>query len=245
MKKKGIIALCLIAAIGAALTVGGTLAWFSDSDEATNTFTVGSVEIEQNEIFVQNEQLIPVGSNDTPEDDPNFVQKEVTVKNTGRNPAYVQTFVAVPAALDNAGILRIRDNITGANGWVAVDSDPSTAKIDPCATSVTITGETYLYNIYKFRNDNELAVSATTEAAMLGVYIDQATDINVIRNAADETIIEHAYFEMNGTEVTSYDVANMTLNVYVASQAVQSEGFANAATALDSAFPNHPWAVNP
>ncbi|MBR2081019.1 MAG: SipW-dependent-type signal peptide-containing protein [Oscillospiraceae bacterium] len=242
MKKKGIIALCLIAAIGAVLTVGGTLAWFSDTDEATNTFTVGSVEIRQNEVFdPTTAQLIPVGSNTTPEDDDNFIQKEVTVKNTGRNPAYVQTFAAVPADLDNHGILHIHGNATG--GWIAVDGDLSTAEIDPCATAVTVNGN--LCNIYKFRNENPLAVNAETAPAMLGVYVDQAADINVYRNAADENVIDHAYFVMNGAEVTSYDVASMTLNVYVATQGVQSEGFADAATALDSAFPNHPWATAP
>lgn len=264
MKKKSVLALSLIAALGATMTVGGSLAWFTDTDEATNTFTVGSVEIVQNEVFNETTaQLIPVIDNNTPENDPNFIQKEVKVENTGKNPAYVQTFVAVPAVLDNYGVLHIRGNATGAagNGWVPVDGNTATAHIDPVAVSVMLDDDNSSatspveYNVYKYRNENPLAaptgsIVSETEAVILGVYIDQSADINVVRNIADATKIDHAYFVMNKTEIAGYDVANMTLNVYVASQAVQSQGFeadtvnnkTAAQVALDSAFPDHPWA---
>lgn len=45
MKKK-IIALCLIVALAATAVIGGTLAYFTDTDSAKNTFTVGNVKIE-------------------------------------------------------------------------------------------------------------------------------------------------------------------------------------------------------
>ncbi len=45
MKKK-IIALCLIVALAATAVIGGTLAYFTDTDSAKNTFTVGNVEIQ-------------------------------------------------------------------------------------------------------------------------------------------------------------------------------------------------------
>ena len=44
MKKK-IIALCLIVALAATAVIGGTLAYFTDTDEATNVFTTGNVDI--------------------------------------------------------------------------------------------------------------------------------------------------------------------------------------------------------
>lgn len=256
--KKAVLALSLVVALGATMMVGGSLAWFSDTDEATNTFTVGSVEIVQNEVFDSDTaELIPVVK--TPDvSDPttmtrenNYIQKSVTVENTGKNPAYVQTFVAVPAALDNYGILHIHDNPTGAsgNGWVAVDGNTSTAEIDPVAVSVMLdddnnsTTPVVEYNVYKYRNENPLAApggtaAAETEAVILGVYIDEAADIEVTRNTSGD--ITAAYFVMNGVQST-YNVAEMTLNVYVASQAVQSQGFATAAEALDAAFDNHPW----
>ena len=45
MKKK-IISLCLVVALGATAAIGGTLAYFTDKDNATNEFTVGNVNIE-------------------------------------------------------------------------------------------------------------------------------------------------------------------------------------------------------
>ena len=44
MKKK-IIALCLIVALAATAVIGGTLAYFTDTDAKTNVFTTGNVDI--------------------------------------------------------------------------------------------------------------------------------------------------------------------------------------------------------
>ena len=45
MKKK-ILSLCLVLALAAVAIVGGTLAYFTDTDEETNVFTVGNVSID-------------------------------------------------------------------------------------------------------------------------------------------------------------------------------------------------------
>lgn len=45
MKKK-ILALCMVICLAAVAIIGGTLAYFTDDDAETNTFTVGSVDIE-------------------------------------------------------------------------------------------------------------------------------------------------------------------------------------------------------
>lgn len=44
MKKK-ILALSLCVVMAAIAIVGGTLAYFTDTDKATNTFTVGNIDI--------------------------------------------------------------------------------------------------------------------------------------------------------------------------------------------------------
>lgn len=230
MKKK----ITVIAIVACLLTilVGTSLAYFMDTDEATNTFTVGSVEIEQKEVFTQNSQLLPV-INDEPTDGDNYIQKKVTVKNTGKNDAYVQTYVAVPAALDNAGVLKLWDNNATTNGW--------TKHATAVATDVSITGETLKYNVYRYRYNTALVMGAETAACLEYVYIDSATDLNVHRG--DDNAITKAHFvDANKLEVTGFDASKDTLNVYVASQAVQAEGFANADTALYEAFAdNHPW----
>ena len=48
MKKKKIVSLCLVIALVAVASLG-TLAYFTDTDSATNTFTVGKVDIELTE----------------------------------------------------------------------------------------------------------------------------------------------------------------------------------------------------
>ena len=45
MKKK-ILALCVVISLAAVAIIGGTLAYFTDNDAETNTFTVGSVKID-------------------------------------------------------------------------------------------------------------------------------------------------------------------------------------------------------
>ena len=69
---------------------------------------------------------------------------------------------------------------------------------------------------------------------MDGVYIDAATDLNVYRDA--DKNITAAYFVWEGQEINSFDVASMKLDVYVATQAVQSQGFADPVSALNAAF---------
>ena len=104
MKKK-IIALCLIVALAATAVIGGTLAYFTDTDAATNTFTVGGVSIELIEqqtsknglvSFEQEKPLVPGTSSDG-----NAQSKIVTVKNNGENDAWVWVDMLIPSALLN------------------------------------------------------------------------------------------------------------------------------------------------
>ena len=52
MKKK-ILSLCLVLALGATAIIGGTLAYFTDTDSATNTFEAGKVGISLDEAVVE------------------------------------------------------------------------------------------------------------------------------------------------------------------------------------------------
>ena len=78
MKKK-ILAISLVVALLAIAIVGGSLAWFTAEDEVTNTFTVGSIEIQQNEKdengndFVQDQVMLPIVKFDDPKSDDNFI----------------------------------------------------------------------------------------------------------------------------------------------------------------------------
>lgn len=233
MKKK-IILLSVAIALIALLAVGGSLAYFMDTDEVTNVFTVGSVDIEQNEEFVQESQLLPVVGTDPTNADDNYIQKKVTVENIGKNGAYVQTLVAVPACLDNAGVLKLWDTSAAANGWTKLDGDANTNGVQPLHTA---TIDNMLYNVYVYRYNTILAAGTETAACLEYVYIAPETDLNVYEDANG---VKTAYFVMNGTEITEFD-ATGKLNVYVATQGVQDRGFTDASNALDTAFTTIPW----
>lgn len=233
MKKKLTVISVLVIIL--ALLASGSLAWFTDQDQATNVFTIGSVEIVQNENFTQDSLLMPIVPDTANPTDPskaaNFVTKEVTVTNTGKNAAYVQTFVAVPAVLDNNNILEVYDAEAAANGWTktatAVATGVSGNKIVPGS------GDNNLYNIYKYTYNTALAANTTTAMVIEGVYINKEVDMDVVSDTV-------AYFVVNGQQVTGFN-AMEKINVYVATQAIQTEGFADAAAAL-ATFNTHPWA---
>lgn len=91
MKKK-ILAMCLCVAMLAIAIVGGTLAYFTDTDAETNVFTTGNVDIDLIETFdAENAKLMP-GID---------IKKEVTVQNTGSENAYVRVHIAYPSILDS------------------------------------------------------------------------------------------------------------------------------------------------
>lgn len=62
MKKKTILVAAIAVMLVAALVVGGTLAYFTDKDNATNTFTVGNVDIELLESSLHRENAGYVGT---------------------------------------------------------------------------------------------------------------------------------------------------------------------------------------
>lgn len=89
MNKKKILALCLIVCLLATAVVGGTLAYFTDSDEATNTFTVGNVDIDLTEPKWE------AGGKDEAVDayPGEALAKDPTVTNNGNNPCFVRVSV--------------------------------------------------------------------------------------------------------------------------------------------------------
>lgn len=110
MKKK-IIAVCLIVAMAAIAVVGGTLAWFTDTDDANNVFTVGNVDITLTEPNWKDS-----GSQDAPEVYPGEpLAKDPIVTNDGANPCFVRVRVDGLNCLGNAGMITTR--YKGANGY--------------------------------------------------------------------------------------------------------------------------------
>lgn len=219
MKKKKVLIVALVICLLAILSYG-TLAWFTAEDEVTNEFTIGSVDIEVVEKFTPPEAMLPIVNVNDPDVDPNYINKDVRVENTGKNPAYIQVFVAVPKALDEAGAFHYEE--VNTSDWTKQ------------ATVAAATIEGVLCNVYCYRYYSVLAAGEKTSDVITGAYLDAALDLREVDGVAR--------FVMGDTVITDYTVGD-AINVYVAAQAIQSEGFADKDSALDT-FVNHPWAAN-
>ncbi len=103
MKRK-IVTVCLAAVLVIIAVAGASLAYLTDTDERTNTFTVGDVDItliEQRkganglESYGEGSYKLKPGKSN----DGNAVSKIVTVKNNGTEDAYVWVELRIPACL--------------------------------------------------------------------------------------------------------------------------------------------------
>lgn len=242
MKKK-ILSLALVIAL-LAIMVGGTLAYFSAEDEVTNTFTVGSVKIdiyENGEATDEAEKpfgsLTPVVNTADPSQDESYQAKVVKVKNTGLNAAYVRTHIAVPTAL--VGYLQLDLDTTGWNRQ---------------EHSYVTVGDVK-YTVYTFDYNSEVAPGEFTTELLKGAYLGSNVDLQedadgnlefILRDHATGKVTGESGFDAHTKTASGYESAEV--NILVASQAIQAQGFDNVTStdALNSGFAANPWAaVNP
>ena len=94
MKKK-ILALSMCIALAAIAIVGASLAYFTDTKTATNTFTMGNVKIKLDETDIKNPQGDRVTSNEYNVYPGAVVTKDPIVHNIGKNGAYIRATVNV------------------------------------------------------------------------------------------------------------------------------------------------------
>lgn len=93
MKKLTLVVTCIV--LVAAMVIGGTLAYFTDSKTATNTFTMGNVNIKLDETDIKNPEGDRVTSNAYDVYPGEVVTKDPIVHNTGKNGAYIRATVNV------------------------------------------------------------------------------------------------------------------------------------------------------
>ena len=269
MKKK-ITAIFLCVALVAIAVVGASLAYFTDTKSATNTFTVGNVKIDLIESQYHREGNDNSGDTSIP--DPThkvtaddgmeyvttghtmFTDEEIKkdaetyaddylavkgqnmvpgrgvakcpyVVNTGANDAYIRIRVMVPSAANNdfvdvkdGGVITNQWCTTsllsgefqhGANGanWPVVDQNGYTD------------ANGLKYDVYTFTRTKPLAAGAMTEWNVWNfIGIDKKATSADIQKAIDAGAI------------TATD-STMTLNVLVEADAIQAEGFTDAAAA--------------
>lgn len=258
MKKK-IMAIGLTVAVLAIAIVGMTLAYFTDEEPATNTFTIGNVEIGLNEQqrnddgtalvdFEQNKPLIPiVGSAQGDKDDfglptaANYVDKVVTIENTGDNAAYIRAYFAIPSVLDdgaddfNAGHNILHFNFgnkvtedgqvvtTYQNEWKWKNTDGSWKYFETTIGEIS-------YNVYYADYYEAVPSGVTTERFIDGVYLDSTVDVDYDAQGNISALWHQG-------EIV--DIGNLRLNNIqcpVFAIACQAAGFESAEAAFNAAF---------
>jgi predicted ribosomally synthesized peptide with SipW-like signal peptide len=222
--KKGIKQSAVALALVGILSVGGIMAYFTDADTATNTFTVGKVSIDLQE---------PSWDPDIPEAITPLEEfaKDPQIKNDGVNDAFVFMEVVVPyanvtiAAQDGTKAADkawtelfsydVKDGWTEITGTVADTAYPI---IDETAGTVT--------HLYAYGTADEMtAVAKDVTTASLFDFIRFA---NVVEDEG-----------LEGTD----------LNVVVNGYAIQTTNIADGKTALDGnnadgvTAPDAVWAV--
>ena len=164
MKKK-IVALCLVLALALTAIGGATLAYFTDTDTETNTFTVGNVKIDLVEDFQQNSVLLPGSKTE------NNVKKAVWVENTGVSDAYMWIEVWVPSALDDGD-----DNSPAAPGLGnSLHFNYGATVTETKATflgSKTIDGQSYNGYVHYVKGSTPIAAGGQTVDLLDQVYMD-------------------------------------------------------------------------
>lgn len=95
MKKKSILMAAIAVMLVAVLVVGGTLAYFTDTKSADNTFTMGNVAIKLDETDVNNPDARTTKGNTYNVYPGQTVKKDPIVHNTGKNAAYIRATVNV------------------------------------------------------------------------------------------------------------------------------------------------------
>lgn len=262
MTKKKILVLALSLAMVAILAVGGSLAYFTSDDHAENTFTIGNVKIDLIEQerdgkgglkdFEDGKDLSPiVGSAQGEKDEfgqptaKNYVDKMVTVANTGKNAAYIRAYFAIPSALDdgyetfNAGMNVLHFNF----GNKVVDGTvTSTYNVEWQWThggkwnyyETEIGG--IKYNVYFADYYQAVPAGETTEQFIQGVYLDKTFDVK-----------DDGYYAF-GKKLENVDAfvstdKGVTVTCPVYAVAVQAAGFDNASDAITAAFGANynPW----
>jgi len=234
MKTK-IIALSVATVLLIIATIGGTFAYLTDRDYAENVMTLGKVDIDQFEYehdangnlveFTQNKPLFPyVGELSWADEDTehggayrsfgmrNVVDKYVTVKNTGKSPAYVRTFIALEMGdfsveeFQSVGIANNEEN--GASfkfpgTWV-------------WEYDYVIEIDGHKYWVASAVHEDALAPTEESVPSLLQIYL-----------AKDATQEDAAKIDSDN---------NGKYTIHALTQGVQANGFDSAEAALDEAF---------
>ena len=214
-KAKKVLALVLAFALTVAGTMGATIAWLHDDDAETNVFTIGNVEIDLIETpdangdgkwDNQNAKLLPATGSAQDDTLQNGIAKEVSVKNTGTESAYVRVHIAIPTEMDDGNpnfdasrnFLHFNfdaDSVVygqwswlptystgtgykgnGAGNWNFYETDITEVEDDPATTDVDETVKKP-YNVYVVTYRSVLRSGEITGTDVItNVYLDKSVN---------------------------------------------------------------------
>ena len=250
MTKKRFVAILLCMTLVALAAIGATFAYLTSTDSVTNTFTVGNVKIDLIESSLHRENagvangatsdselwsnVNKEGTNNTSKykaGDTFYTDAQIEanaaeykcenvkllpgesyhkmpyVKNTGSEDAYIRIRVMIPADLDTAILNSSMYTST------ALNNKEFTMAYD---NSGTVERNSVKYNVYTFTRIDPLAAGAMTYWNVWGtIHMD-----TTVTSAQSEKL-----FGENGP------YPNGVFPVLVEADAIQAEGFANAAAA--------------
>ena len=233
MNKKKIVSLCLVLALAITAAIGGTMAYFTDTDAQTNTFTAGKVGIDLDEAVV------------TPDNDDNLIAKgeerteDGQVQNYELHPGQTVTkdpTITVDSDSKNAyvaAIVTVKGNIydlIGVEGYDNIDITKLASGGLMNATATQVFGWNELDMVYETA---DCVIYQKPDKAnntwTLYVFVEEA-------KAADAEVV---LFDTL-TIPTTWDNAEMAkingMNIQVDAYAVQEDGFHTCFDAMTTAF---------
>ena len=236
MKKK-ILSLCLVVILAATVVVGGTLAYFTDTDTDTNVMTMGGVEIRQDE-WMRNEDLSAL----------------VEYKDQTLLPAVIYDANGKPTSAWGASAY-VEDtthqySVAGLNDTFQMPDTNRMRNVVDKVVTVTNTGKSdaYVRTILLIQDDDknvmpnlEMMHDSNVSPNFVGYVTIENVQYYVIEFiyadaiAANETTLPSAMaFWMH--PAAEENTVPGPFNIIAYSQAVQAEGFDSAEVALDTAF---------
>lgn len=218
MKKRNLKIAATACAMAGVLAVGGIMAYFTDGDTATNTFTVGKVSIDLQEPNWDPDDVTEI----TPEQD---IQKDPQIKNDGINDAYVFIEVTVPTK----NVVTANDD--GSKN-TAADTELFSWDVNPGWVQVGNVKE----NTEKDDDGNDVCVSHTylyaygTETAMTAL---PATDVDGTEEKENITATLFDYVRFANV-VEDQNLEGTDLSIVVNAYAIQTTDINDGDTTIDS-----------
>ena len=213
MKKK-ILALSMCIALAAIAIVGASLAYFTDTKTAKNTFTMGNVQIKLDEANIKNPKGDRVTSNEYNVYPGLVVDKDPTVHNTGKNGAWVRAIVTIENGMNWLGLYN--DNV-----WTAPQEEAFEALINN-----TLGEDWEIEDIAYDMSSQDHPTSDFVATLKYTKTLDAGKDTS----AMFSKIAFPA--KMTGNDVTTRIAQNGEFGIDVVAEAIQADGF----TTWEAAF---------